>query len=127
MFLLCDSKIRFFNGVVDKLNNDRPISRKDLYKYENIEQKIKSLDSNEADKEKALLYIAQVKDRLKKEKKEFKEENVIDTDKIILDFKRVADTFKMILIGLTVISIIFYVVVLLISTPKIRLNNKLRL
>jgi hypothetical protein len=109
------SKTKFFKGVVDKLNNDRPISRKDLHKYENIEEKIKSLDSNEEDKEKALLYIAQVKDRLKKQKKVFKEENVIDTDKIILDFKRVADVFKMVLIGLTVISIIFYVVVLLIS------------
>ena len=111
-------EITFVNGVIDKLNNDRPISRKDLHKFETIEEKIKNLDESIApqkDKTEALNYIYKIKDRLKKQKKEFKPENIVDTVKIILDFKKVADTIKLILIGLTVISIIFYVVVVLIS------------
>ena len=109
-------KQRKFNSIVDKLLKNETITSKEMLYYNSIEDKVQSINTKHTDdKEKLLLYIKDTKEKLKKQNIGFKEENIIDTTKTILNFIKVADIFKLILVGLTVISIIIYIMVLLIS------------
>ena len=101
-------------GALDKLDKNKPISVKDLHEFNNIEDSIKQLEDGE-EKDKALAYIYQVKDKLNKQNKNFKDEDIIDTTKIILNFTNIANIFRKILLGLTMICLVLYVVVLIIS------------
>jgi hypothetical protein len=112
---------RTFNNIVNKLKNNSKISSKEIDIFNSIENSVKSVkikpdDTKREDKRKALLiYIKATKDELEKQDIKFKDENIINTNKIILDFSKVANVFKLILVGLTVLSIIIYIIVLIIS------------
>ena len=109
-------KQKGFNNIVKKLLGNETITSKEMFFFNSIESKINNTDTKHTDdKEKLLQYIKDTKEKLKKQNIGFKEENIIDTTKILLNFMKVADIFKLILVGLTVISIIIYIMVLLIS------------
>ena len=115
------SKILDNNGLkktltsaLDKLNNNEPINVKELRDFNNLEDSINQIE-NEDERKKALAYIYQVKEKLNKQNKNFKDEDIIDTTKIILNFTKVAKIFRQVILGLTMICIILYIVVLLIS------------
>ena len=110
-------KQKEFNSIVDKLLNNENITRKDMLFFDSIEDIIQNTTTKHTeDKKKLLEYIKETKEKLTKKNIGFKEENIIDTTKTILNFIKVADIFKLILVGLTVICIIIYIMVLLIST-----------
>ena len=113
-----NSKLNFFNGIVKKLKEKQIISSKELESFNNIENKIKNLDispDEEKSRQEILVYIEKTKKQLEQQNINIKDANIIDTTKVLVNFKKVADIIKLILIGLTVICIIIYIVVLLIS------------
>ena len=101
-------------GALDKLENGKPINVKELRDFNNLEDSINQIE-NEDERKKALAYIYQVKEKLNKHNKNFKDEDIIDTTKIILNFTKVAKIFRQVILGLTMICIVIYLVVLLIS------------
>jgi hypothetical protein len=109
-------EMNFFDGIVKKLRDKKPITSLEMERFNNIENKIENIETTKTDKKQELLqYIKDTKKQLEEQNINIKDANIIDTTKILLDFKKVADIIKMILIGLTVICIIIYIVVLLIS------------
>jgi hypothetical protein len=101
-------------GALDKLHNDKPIGVQELRDFNNLEDSINQIE-DEGERKKALAYIYQVKEKLNKQNKNFKDEDIIDTTKIILNFTKVAKIFRQVILGLTMICIVLYIVVLLIS------------
>jgi hypothetical protein len=101
-------------GALDKLDNDKPIGVQELRDFNNLEDSINQIEDEE-ERKKALAYIYQVKEKLNKQNKNFKDEDIIDTTKIILNFTKVAKIFRQVILGLTMICIVLYIVVLLIS------------
>ena len=101
-------------GALDKLDNNKPIGVQELRDFNNLEDSINQIE-DEGERKKALAYIYQVKEKLNKQNKNFKDEDIIDTTKIILNFTKVAKIFRQVILGLTMICIVLYIVVLLIS------------
>ena len=113
-------KLFFFNATVKKLREKKLVSTRELESFNNIENKIENLNVKDIQvKEKVLEYIRKTKEELENQNINIKDANIIDTTKILVNFTKVADIMKKILIGLTIICIIIYIVVLLISIYNI--------
>ena len=109
-------EMNFFDEIVKKLRDKKLITSLEMERFNNIENKIENIETTKTDKKQELLeYIKDTKKQLEEQNINIEDANIIDTTKILLDFKKVADIIKKILIGLTVICIIIYIVVLLIS------------
>ena len=115
---------RTFNNICKKLLNNSKITSKEMAIFNSIENRVKAViikfndkdrDKRETKRQELLEYIRNKKAELKKNNIEFKDENIINTSKILLNFINVAYIFKLLLVGLTIICIIIYIMVLLIS------------
>ena len=115
---------RTFNNICKKLLNNSKITSKEIAIFNSIENRVNAViikvdDNKKHEREKKrkdlLEYIRDKKAELKKNNIEFKDENIINTSKILLNFINVAYIFKLLLVGLTIICIIIYIMVLLIS------------
>ena len=107
---------RYFIDIVKKLKNNSKITSKEIQIYDSILNKVEAVKTTHIREKQALIdYIKEVKKELEKQDIKFKDENIINTTKTILNFIKVADIFKLILVGLTIICIIIYIMVLLIS------------
>ena len=108
--------INKFKSIIDKNKKGYAINSNDFQEYTNIENKLKALKEdpklNADEIEDALQYVDKMKGI---PENEINEDNIINTKKTVIEFKRIADICKLLIKILTLICIILLIITLLIS------------